>query len=435
MERENEAGSPGDAEAGSDGGERRLLRELVETAGFHLLRLPGELEREFRAHRRALARRQIQRFWPLVLAAFAAAIPMAFFTGVVQREALFPVALGLAGLAVPIALVVLGNVHPRLERHAPLLDVTAAFLGLASTHAVTAITEDLPVHRHIAEHAVILVTLATCSIANQSVRSAMAVCASGVAFIVAFAFVTGLSPDWTLFPFYALGSLLVGSIVGVTSEIRERTVFVQERLLALEKHELDQMSRALAALSREDALTGLPNRRYMDEVLAREWASCMRDRAPLGLLFVDVDHFKRFNDRNGHAAGDACLRRIADALRSEAFRSTDFVARYGGEEFVGILPRTNLEGVEAVANRFLEAVDRLTIAHGASDVAPHVTISIGVASAVPDEHGSPEDLLARADTALYRAKALGRHRVVTDGEAREARVDGEAADAPWLEHA
>jgi diguanylate cyclase (GGDEF)-like protein len=412
---------PRDSDVDAEG-DRRILRGLLATPSFRLLSLPERLELNYAAHQRALAFRNIRESWYLVPVALFIVALMALAAGVVHAEAFGVIAFGFIGLAAPVALVVLAHLIPRFQRRASELTAFSALFGLVMMHVFATLTGDLPLHRSIAEHAVIFVTLATCTIANLRFRSAFTVCISALAFLPLFSLVSGLTPNWTLFPFYAVGSLIVGTIVGVTSEIRERTVYLQERLLALEKRELDLLSKELAAISRQDALTGLPNRRHFDEILAREWASCLREQAPLGILFIDVDFFKRFNDLYGHHAGDECLRHVARALGEQALRASDFVARYGGEEFVALFPRTESAGMDSVAERFLGSVDALAIPHAASDAAPFVTVSIGTACLVPDEVTDPQALVQKADAALYLAKASGRHRWVSDSSVTIARA-------------
>lgn len=157
----------------------------------------------------------------------------------------------------------------------------------------------------------------------------------------------------------------------------------------------------LARLVRIDPLTGLANRRTLDEHLEREWQRAARTGSTLAVLLCDIDWFKAYNDRHGHLAGDRRLKQVAGAL-SGAARTTDLVARFGGEECCLVLTDTDVDGAVAVAER----ARQLTAATGA-------TISIGVAHGGPGEVGSLAELVRRADRALYDAKAAGRNRVVT----------------------
>jgi diguanylate cyclase (GGDEF)-like protein len=167
----------------------------------------------------------------------------------------------------------------------------------------------------------------------------------------------------------------------------------------------------LRHLSSLDGLTGVLNRRSFDERLEREWRRAGRDAASIAVLMVDIDHFKRYNDHYGHQAGDACLQRLARALGGTVARPADLVARYGGEEFAIILPDTDLDGAARVGETARLTVDGLALPHAASRVAPHVTISVGVAATVPAGQLNAADLVAAADRALYRAKQGGRNRV------------------------
>ncbi len=166
----------------------------------------------------------------------------------------------------------------------------------------------------------------------------------------------------------------------------------------------------LRALAFADGLTGIANRRYFDERLDSEWRRCGRSGAPLALLLIDVDHFKRYNDEYGHPAGDDCLRRIATTLAATLSRPYDLMARFGGEEFVCLLPETAGDGALALAQKLEGAVRALALEHRGSDTAPVVTVSIGVAAMLPQRENDPALLVGQADAALYRAKQLGRGR-------------------------
>ena len=159
-----------------------------------------------------------------------------------------------------------------------------------------------------------------------------------------------------------------------------------------------------------DGLTGVANRRCFDKRLDTEWRRAARGGQPLALLLLDVDHFKRFNDRYGHQVGDECLRQVAAAIKGGLLRPGDMVARYGGEEFACILPETDFEGALAVGAAIEQAVRALQIAHADSDVSGVVSVSVGVAMGLPGGDAGPADLLALADAQLYRAKHCGRAR-------------------------
>lgn len=206
-----------------------------------------------------------------------------------------------------------------------------------------------------------------------------------------------------------------GGYAGVRVDVTDLVRREQElKRLNAERDEyarqLHEANQVLERLSETDGLTGLANRRLFDRRLEEEWQRARRHGTPLSVLMLDVDHFKQLNDGLGHLAGDECLRRIAEALKTCAMRSGELVARYGGEEFAVLLPQTTLDEAMAVAQRCLGAVDAAAIAHPESPTAGHVTVSIGVGCCA--RLGQDADALAlvrQADQALYRAKSLGRH--------------------------
>ena len=176
------------------------------------------------------------------------------------------------------------------------------------------------------------------------------------------------------------------------------------RDLALANH-------ALEIIAGEDALTGLANRRRLDEALRVAFQSAAAQRQPLSFVLLDVDYFKRFNDQYGHPAGDEALKQVAAVLKRHARRSADTTARYGGEELALILPAAESASAMAVAERIRADVEALAIAHQGSPYA-NLTLSIGVASCIPGQTmQAPADLVEAADVALYAAKSAGRNRV------------------------
>jgi len=161
-----------------------------------------------------------------------------------------------------------------------------------------------------------------------------------------------------------------------------------------------------------DGLTGIYSRRYWEEQTLIEFRKARRDCSPVAMMMLDVDLFKHFNDTYGHPEGDLCLQRVARAAANELKRPRDILARYGGEEFVALLPETNLEGAAVVSERIVKAIQNLQIPHLKSNVAPYVTLSIGVACGFPVGGDTQETIISEADQALYAAKHLGRNRVV-----------------------
>ncbi len=162
--------------------------------------------------------------------------------------------------------------------------------------------------------------------------------------------------------------------------------------------------------ARRDPLTGLANRRLLDETMSREWARGRRQRQWVAMLLCDVDFFKSYNDRHGHQAGDHCLVRIAGALKGQLHREGDLIARYGGEEFVLLLPDTDETGALRVAETVQASFEQLQIPHEDSPWG-RITLSIGAASMMPS-HQDEAALFAEVDRRLYMAKQQGRNRVI-----------------------
>lgn len=175
---------------------------------------------------------------------------------------------------------------------------------------------------------------------------------------------------------------------------------------------LAEANRKLESISITDALSGLANRRHFDDVLASEYARHVRSGEELSLIMLDIDHFKAFNDHYGHLKGDECLRRIAGALAQNTHRASDLMARYGGEEFACILPGTDKSGALQFAERLRQAIIGLGIPHNKSPISDTVTVSLGIVATRCTQDGTGEDLVARADRLLYRAKEEGRNQVV-----------------------
>lgn len=175
---------------------------------------------------------------------------------------------------------------------------------------------------------------------------------------------------------------------------------------------LKAQSDLLRSLAFLDGLTGLANRRRFDEVLLREYRRAQRSAAALSLLMIDIDFFKRYNDRYGHQAGDDCLRQVARIIGSELKRSHDLGARYGGEEFACILPETDCKGANSIASAILSAITGLRIPHDASPERI-ITASIGVASTSMFLGEGPQNLVQDADARLYEAKMRGRNQIVS----------------------
>jgi diguanylate cyclase (GGDEF)-like protein/PAS domain S-box-containing protein len=205
----------------------------------------------------------------------------------------------------------------------------------------------------------------------------------------------------------ALPLITIDGSKGIVAQFKDITMRQRaENSLAQAKDELEMLARV-------DGLTQLFNRRTFDESLLKEWKRMSRENKSLSLILCDIDYFKKYNDHYGHQEGDDCLRKVAQALATCVKRPADLVARYGGEEFVLLLPDTPLEGAKVIAEGARKAVEEQGVAHVASDIAPVVTLSLGVACIVPHTEEDPHAFIRAADEALYRAKEQGRNRFVS----------------------
>ena len=179
--------------------------------------------------------------------------------------------------------------------------------------------------------------------------------------------------------------------------------------IAIQQSELYLRLQELATL---DGLTQIANRRHFNDTLNFEWNRLAREKKPLSLILCDVDHFKLYNDTNGHPNGDLCLQLVAKEIERSVNRSVDLVARYGGEEFAVILPDTNISGAIHLAEKIRKQVENLQIPHHNSPTMPYVTVSLGVSTSIPNLNLPPTHLIEAADRALFQAKGQGRNQVV-----------------------
>lgn len=207
-----------------------------------------------------------------------------------------------------------------------------------------------------------------------------------------------------------------GEVVTIYNDVTEE---MQTRVeLEKAKSDLEAANQSLVIknyqlkeLAMVDGLTKIANRRLFDETYEKKYRETLRSKKSLVILMIDVDNFKAYNGHYGHAAGDECLIEIAASLKSSLKRPTDIVARYGGEEFVVLLKDIDLEGAKKVANTLLENIRTLNIVHAYSNAANYVTISIGLAFQEPQNFIPKEELLKKADDALYEAKENGRNQI------------------------
>lgn len=219
---------------------------------------------------------------------------------------------------------------------------------------------------------------------------------------VLFTYVMGSQMDWAIMPATFATASFLAMFLAYGLGRQERINFLQSYLLKLSLEKSEK-------LSREDALTGLSNRRYLNEMLTIEWNRMLRQQNPLTILMIDIDYFKRYNDTLGHLAGDTCLYQIAQLIKEQANRSGELAARYGGEEFVLLFPAMDEDSAKEQVERLIARINTAAIPHPNSDL-KIVTVSIGISVCVPQPNMTVDEQLRKADDALYRAKANGRNR-------------------------
>lgn len=374
--------------------------------------LPAPTNVLFALHRQEAFVRMVLIGWPLLIlmmALVALGGPQLFGADIEGRDAVYWWrGLGVMTAILSLAILIL---HFRVFQHRyQMVIAVAGCLTLGIPLLGTLVMESERLMRAVSYVSMLIITIQVLVLKLSLVMAALA-CGLGIVLAISVTLAMGISADWGLFAWHAVGSLIVNLFIAAVQERQERISFLQGLLLEYESAERERLNAILERHASEDQLTGLPNRRVLNDVLLREWERASRTRKPMALLFMDVDYFKRYNDSLGHLAGDECLAAIARALRSALRRPADLAARYGGEEFVVLLPETEADGAMDVAQRILAAIDARAIPHPASAVAPHVTISIGVAVMVP-EGKRPQILIDAADAALYEAKGRGRHQVV-----------------------
>lgn len=226
---------------------------------------------------------------------------------------------------------------------------------------------------------------------------------------VILSLLNNLDIGWTVLHRTYTFSSFLGMAFAYAIDRQHRENYLQNCVIELNKSELLEQAKQLEQLSQQDALTGLANRRHLNHVLDRQWRYALRHQEYLSILMVDIDCFKDYNDQLGHLEGDICLQLVARELKKMTMRSDDLAARYGGEEFMLVFTNTNAEQAELMANKLIHRIQDLAIPHPKSMVGPYVTVSIGVATIIPQYEQNLEDIIAMADHALYKAKTQGRN--------------------------
>ena len=307
-----------------------------------------------------------------------------------------------------VAASVLSRV-PAMDRWFLLYAGSGSMLAVAFSVAITGFTHNETANQ-LTHAAIMYAVVIIYSIVGLNLRTATVAGWVGGALGIVIAHWMGGAVDWDVAHRTYTGSSLMGMLICYLIEHGHRRAYLQAQLLTLTSQRTEQYARQVARLSRTDPLTGLSNRRHMDEAMDVLWRRARREQFSVAAMMIDVDHFKPYNDHFGHLAGDECLRRISAVLAGFAGRPDDLAVRYGGEEFLLVLSGTDLPAARLVAERALQAVRDLLLPMPDGD--HHITVSIGVAALVPTAESSVDVLLHQADEALYQAKQQGRDQIV-----------------------
>lgn len=368
------------------------LEELLERRGREL-RLPTTLEAAFRVHflEEGLPRLRVGMVVGLLLFAVFAVWDVSSF----PLEVLVPSLLLRFGLACPLmALVLVATWRPWSHRSLDLLRVAMCFGVGAAVVAITALANATGIHAM--PHGLFLVTIAAYTVTGMRTPQAVVAGVGVLVMQIAADVVTGRTALMIDPLIFILSANVIGCAAALGHERSARTSFLRLKLLEC-RADLD-------------GLTGIPNRRAFDRAAERAFQAAAREKNGVVIALVDVDHFKDYNDRLGHLAGDVCLRRIAGVIEELARRPLDLAARIGGEEFAVLWYDASSQGAHKLAARIRDAVEALAIERPDEACRHRVTVSVGAVHVVPKE-AKPLDVMAVADEALYEAKRAGRDRV------------------------
>jgi len=374
------------------------------------LRFAPETEAEFETYfiHRSLPRARWATAIYLALVAVVTAINMRGSMAPITETLAQPIYLLRLGVACPaLVLILAATVLPELQRHYQWIAATAVVVTGMSVMVISglAAAAGLP---QFQMGDVLVVVYATLFLGLLS-RPVILVGAALMVSFVGVGWYLGVSGDHLIF---ASCVVCATTLMSVLSALR------MERLLRANFIE----NRLLNDIAERDGLTGLYNRRMFDKLTSRLWLQAQRNQEALQIILVDIDHFKAYNDLYGHQAGDNCIRRVASIIARATKRPFDFCARYGGEEFALVLYAPSGPDATALPEQIRRETMALAIPHGHADTADVLTVSIGSATAEPDTKRSLAGLIQTADEALYRAKQLGRNRVL--------HVDSAESDTP-----
>lgn len=385
-------------------------------SGFAWMRFPGDLERLFQRHAPEHRLRHLLISGVLSLIVFNGFL---LTDWLVAHDVLHQAVQVRLGLFTPVALLVLGFTSlwsGWVLKHLPMALIEAIVL-MSSVGAAASVAYILSI-THSPQgtyyHVGFLVVLMYGNVV-QRLRFWYAVASSAIILAMHLWCVWHIaSPEPRLIP--PLVSLMLATIFFtlVANHALERDERRRFLLSLRRRHLLQQLDKAhgqLQTISRVDGLTGVFNRHHVQDYLEQTWRRAAHEGSEIAVILLDVDHFKKYNDRYGHPAGDTCLQQVARALKNSLRRPGDVVARFGGEEFIAVLPQTDAAQATQAAERVRQAIESLALRHEASDTSRVVTVSVGVGSCRATPARDSQTLVEAADRALYRAKQGGRNRV------------------------
>ena len=214
---------------------------------------------------------------------------------------------------------------------------------------------------------------------------------------------------WTVLHRTYTFSSFLGMALAYAIDRQHRENYLQNCIIELNNEKMTHQAALLEKLSQQDSLTGLANRRHLNEVLDQQWRYAIRHQTPFTILMVDIDCFKNYNDQLGHLEGDVCIKMVANVLKNITARSNELASRYGGEEFMLVFPMTDDIQAKNLAGLLIKQIYDLKIPHPNSSAAPYVTVSVGAATTIPKLDQPLSEFMAMADYALYQAKVAGRN--------------------------
>ena len=385
---------------------RRSRRRLLDHRRLWLT-IPEDLQRDYRRDRQRDAARGFRHRSVLILALY-----LLISTGIYLQlpdpdRVTWLIWYGWVGVIVGVVALIARN--PRWTRWFPWYAGVGSALAMAVSIAVAGIVEH-PQTADLTQTAIIYAVVIIYSLVGLSLLNASLAAWSGGLLGWMLCELAGGQLRWEIVTHTYVGMSLLGMAIAYLMEMSYRKMYLQASLLRQAYRDTQQYAEKITNLSKTDALTGLSNRRHLEEFLPRIWQMARREGQPVTALMIDVDHFKSYNDYYGHLQGDRCLRQVAGLIACYAKRAGDIAVRYGGEEFLLVLTGTNQEGAGRLANDLRKEVVNLSIPSHAPGAV--VTISIGISVKMPQHGVEPEHLFQHADSALYQAKEQGRNRVV-----------------------